>query len=625
MNQDKKDKKLFTDFAAISTKEWEDKIKTDLKGADYERRLFWNSPEGIQIKPFYRAENIENLDYLQTLPNQFPFARGNKNNNDWLVRQEIFVDEIEKANKKALEILMKGVSSLGFIFSDKYQAKVSDIEKLMENIFADSVEVNFIIGTGSHKVISVYENLVKKYNRNPENILGSVDFDPFTYLLFKGKFCQTEDYAFEHAVQIIRAAEFLPKFRTLSVSGLNLRNSGANIVEELAFSLSMGSEYLTRLTDLGLSVDDIAPRIKFNFGVGSNYFMEIAKLRAARVLWAKIVNAYGPEKVEHTQMHIHSSNTIFNKTIYDAHANMLRTTTETLSALLGGTDSFSVLPYNSAIEWPNEFAERIARNQQLLLKEEAFIDKIADPAAGSYYIENLTNDIINKSWELFLEIDEKGGYVSAVKEGFIQEKIEKSAEERRLFTATRKEIYLGTNQFPNFTEHIDQIINPDSLKAFDQTSAGAFVKTVKQFRATQDFENLRYATDMFSKKNKRPLAFMLTIGNLNMRKARAQFACNFFAVAGFEVQDNNGFTNIEEGLNAAEKANAEIIVLCSSDDDYAELGAEFAEKTKGIPVIAGYPKNIIDDLKNKGLKHFIHVKSNLLEELKGYQEALSIV
>jgi len=130
---------------------------------------------------------------------------------------------------------------------------------------------------------------------------------------------------------------------------------------------------------------------------------------------------------------------------------------------------------------------------------------------------------------------------------------------------------------------------------------------------------------MFSKKNKRPLAFMLTIGNLNMRKARAQFACNFFAVAGFEVQDNNGFTNIEEGLNAAEKANAEIIVLCSSDDDYAELGAEFAEKTKGIPVIAGYPKNIIDDLKNKGLKHFIHVKSNLLEELKGYQEALSIV
>ncbi len=628
MTQDQTNHKLFSDFAPISTKEWMEKITQDLKGADFERRLLWNSPEGIQIRPFYRSEDLDKINHLNTMPNQFPFVRGQRKNNEWLVRQDIFVDNIKNANKKALDILMKGVTSLCFVFSDNHIAKISEIEQLMENIFADNVEVNFKVTPGAaHKVISVYENLVKKYNRNPENIMGSVNFDPFSALLFNGRFCKTEEYVFEHAGHIINAAEFLPHFRTFGISGVNLRNAGANIVEELAFSLSMGAEFLTRLTNLDYSIDDVAPRIKFNFGVGSNYFMEIAKLRAARLLWAKVVNAYGPKNTEVTKMHIHSANISFNKTIYDAHSNMLRTTTETLSALLGGTDSFTVLPYNASFDWPNEFAERIARNQQLLLKEESFIDKIADPSAGSYYIETLTDELIEKAWNLFLEVEEKDGFIEATKQGFIQEKIEKSAQERKDFAATRKEIYLGTNQYPNFTEYMEHSINPDVLKPFDQSASDAMVKPLKQFRVSQDFENLRYATDMYSKKNKRPKAFMLTIGNLAMRKARAQFACNFFAVAGFEVQDNNGFESIKEGLAAAQKDKADIVVLCSSDEDYVKFAPELAQEKEDatIAVIAGYPKNIIDDLKNLGLYRFIHVKSNLLKDLIDYQKALGII
>jgi len=626
MSQDKTTKKLFSDFAPTSTQEWEEKIKTDLKGADYDRKLIWESPEGIKIKPYYRSEDIEDKEYLNIQPGQFPFVRGNKTDNDWFVRQDIYVDDIKKANKKSLDVLMKGVSSIGYIFSDKFETQVTDIEQLLENILADSVEINFVAGNrNAHKIVSVYENLVKKYNRDPEKILGSVDFDPFSALLFGGKFCQTEAYVFEHAAQIINAAKFLPEFRTLSVNGLNLRNAGANIVEELAFTLSMGAEYITKITDLELSVDDIAPRIKFNFGVGSNYFMEIAKLRAARILWAKIVNAYGPKGIDITKMHIHSANISFNKSIYDAHANLLRTTTETLSAVLGGTDSFTVLPYNSVFEWPTEFSERIARNQQLVIKEEAFIDKIADPSAGSYYVENLTDSLIDKAWELFLEIEEKGGFINAVKEGFIQEKVEASANDRINAIANRKEIYLGTNQYPNFTEQIEKTINPDALKSYDQTVAGAEVKTIKQFRITQGFEKLRYKTDMYVKNNKKPLAYMLTIGHLNMRKARAQFACNFFAVAGFEVQDNNGFKSISEGLKAAEAAQADIVVLCSSDDEYLVYGKEFSDSSKAIPVIAGYPKNYMDDLKAMGLKRFIHIKSNLYDDLKAYQKDLGII
>lgn len=627
MNQEKKNQKLFEDFAPISTEKWVEKIKTDLKGADYEKKLFWKSPEGIIVKPFYRLEDIEKLEYINNMPDQYPFIRGTKKDNDHLVRQDIFVDNIEKANKKALNILMKGVTSLGFIFSDKYIAKVADIEKLMENIYADSVDVNFMIGTGSHKVLSVYEELVKKYNRNPKDIKGSVDFDPLYAITFKGKFCQTEEYAFQHATQLLQAAEFLPNFKVFSVNGLSLRNAGANIIQELAYSLSMGTEYLTRLTEKGISVDEIAPRIKFNFGVGANYFMEIAKFRAARALWAKIVNAYGPERDDITKMHIHASNISFNKTIYDAHVNMLRTTTESLSATIGGVDSFAVLPYNANFEWPSEFSERIARNQQLLIKEESFMDKVVDPAAGSYYIENLTAEIIEKAWNLFLKVDELGGYVEAIRKEFVQEDIEASAAERKKFAAQGREIYLGTNQYPNFTEHFEYAINPDSMREFDQTSkTGVEFRTLKQFRATQDFEILRFKTDMYAKDHKRPKAFMLTIGNLAFRKARAQFACNFFAVAGFDVMDNNGFKTIEEGLNAAKEAKADIVVLCSSDDEYAELGVEFAQKADNqiIAVLAGYPKDLIENLGNNGLKNFIHIKSNILEELKRYQKELGI-
>ncbi len=627
MIEDITNKKLFDEFSPVSTEKWIDVIKADLKGADYEKKLFWESPEGIVVKPFYNADDLEKLKYLESKPNVFPFVRGNnKSNNNWLVRQDIYVDDIEKANKKALEILMKGVNSLGFIFSDNYMAKVSDIEKLMENIFSDIVEVNFMVGPGSHKVVSVYEELVKKYNRDPEKIQGSVDFDPMFAITFRGRFCQNETYAFNHAAQIIQAAEFLPHFRTLCVNGINLRNAGADIVQELAFTLSMGADYLRRLTDLGLSVDDIAPRIKFNMGVGSNYFMEIAKLRAARFLWAKIVNAFGPGDASITKMFIHSANINFNKTIYDAQVNMLRTTTESFSAILGGTDSLTVLPYNSTYEWPSEFAERIARNQQLLLKEESFVDKVIDPAAGSYYIESLTDELIEKAWNLFLKVDDLGGYVEAVKQGFVQEQIEKTAQERKDAASGRKDIYLGTNQYPNFTEKFENEINPDSFKPYDQTSKSAVAKSIKQFRVTQDFERLRYSTDMFSVENERPKAFMLTIGNLAMRKARAQFACNFFAVAGFEVIDNNGFATIDEGLAAAKERNAQIVVLCSSDDEYITLAPEFAEKasTTTIAVLAGYPKDLLEELKAKGLTRFIHLKSNLLNELKSYQKDLGI-
>jgi methylmalonyl-CoA mutase len=260
----------------------------------------------------------------------------------------------------------------------------------------------------------------------------------------------------------------------------------------------------------------------------------------------------------------------------------------------------------------------------MLLKEESHFDKAVDPGAGSYYIENLTASIVDEAWKLFLEIQDKGGFIAAFREGFIQSRIKAMANKRDINIALRKENLLGTNQFPNFSEKIKSELKSSVFESIDLTLANAEVETLKPYRGAQAFETLRFKTDVYSKANKRPVAFMLTIGNLTFRKARAQFSCNFFAVAGFEVIDNNGFKTIAKGLEAARIANADIIVICSSDDEYSTLAPELNKQiSKEVLVVAGNP-SCKTELENKGITNFIHVKSNLLEELKAYQSQLGI-
>ncbi|MCD6091342.1 MAG: acyl-CoA mutase large subunit family protein [Bacteroidales bacterium] len=624
MKQNIKKNQLFKEFPPTSTDVWETQLKKDIKGADYEKTLFTNTREGIQIKPFYRKEDLKNV--------LFPDMHftsdllGKKKNNDWLIRQDILVDTISKANKKAIELTSKGVTSIGFLFSDQFQLSVRDIELLMENINAEELEVNFMCGPASHKILAIYEELVFKYKRNPDKIKGSVDFDPFMAYTFRGKLCKTEEYAFTHSKQLVHAAKTLPNFRVLAVHGHNLRHAGATVVQELAFSLAQGVEYITRLTELGLSTDKIAKRIKFNFGVGTNYFMEIAKLRAARYLWVKALSAFGLENEDSSQMHIHSVSSGWNKSIYDAHVNILRTTTEGMSAVLGGTDSLSLTAFDMSYQLPSEFSERIARNQQLLLKEESFLDKVVDPAAGSYYIESLTNSLVQEAWNLFLHVDELGGYISALRNGLVQVEIEAEELKSREALATRREIMLGSNQYPNFKESIDDMLNPDVFEALDLTAATAEIKTLKQSRLSQKIEQIRQKTDQFAQKNQRPKVFMLPLGNKSMRQARAQFACNYFACAGFEVEDNVGFENVNEGIQAAIDSRADIIVICSSNQEYPAYAEAVFDKLQynALLVIAGYPKAFIEEIEEAGINRFIHVKSNIVEDLKKFQFELGV-
>ncbi len=619
MNDMSKHSKLFSEFAPLSTQEWEDKIAIDLKGADYDKKLIWKSPEGIKVNPYYRSENLKGLEFLNQHPGQFPFVRGNNSSsNNWLIRQDIDVSNFKDANTKALDIISKGITSLGFIIDANLDITERGIISLLSGIDIEKIEINF----ASAKNDILFEILSVKF---PEAKI-SIDIAPLRNLNINGTFCVSTEKVFDVVESIVSRKKELPNYKLISVRADTIHNSGSNIVQELAFGLSMAVEFLVRLSDRGLAIDDIAQAMKFSFATGSNYFMEIAKLRAARLLWSKILESFGIKNSENAKMYIHSTTSSWNKTIYDPAVNMLRTTTEAMSAILGGTNSLTVEAFDTSFEKPNDFSERIARNQQLLLKEESYLDKVIDPAAGSYYIENLTAMIANKVWGLFLEVDEKGGYIQAFIDGFIQNEIKKTTDERDMRIATRREIFLGTNQYPNFNESLDSkllnIINENK----NQKPADIIAEPLHIYRGAMAFEQIRLETDKFSRNRKRPKVFMFNIGNFAMRKARAQFACNFFACAGFDVEDNNGFDSINQGLEAASKAKADIVVVCSSDEEYEKFVPEINKQmnNNAILVVAGAPI-CMDSLKSKGIKNFIHVKSNVLESLKYYQKELGII
>ncbi len=610
---------LFSEFPPVSTEEWEKVIEKDLKGADYARKLIWRTNEGFEVKPYYRAEDLEKLNYLNAFPGEFPFVRGNKtDNNNWLIRQDIIVENVKEANAKAIYVIKRGIESVGFNLTEVLSTEDMDI--LLGGIDLAKIEINLICGSHFDNILEAFINVLKERNVCLDEVNGSITYNPLTEMVLTGV---SQD--FEDVKEILDIVSELPKFKIISIHGSIFHNSGSSSVEELGFSLATAAEYLDQLTEAGININELAPRIKFEFAVGGNYFMEIAKIRAARMLWAKMVEAYQPKDANTAQMFVHSTTSNWNKTIYDPYVNMLRTTTEAMSSVIGGTDSLTVNAFDEPFETPTEFGERIARNQQLLLKEESYMDKVADPAAGSYYIENLTNSIANEAWRIFLAVEEKGGFIAALKDGFVQNTIKETAQKRDMNIANRKEIFLGTNQFPNFTEKMEKELEEDIFAVEDYTDENAEFETLKPYRGAQAFEMLRYKTDVYSKEKKRPLAFMLTYGNLGMRKARATFACNFFACAGFEVVDNNGFENIAQGLEAAKKAGADIIVLCSSDAEYESLSAEDAKQIDNkILVVAGYPKDMLDALKEKGVKYFIHVKSNVLDTLNEFQKSLGI-
>ncbi|MCE2617172.1 MAG: methylmalonyl-CoA mutase small subunit [Phocaeicola sp.] len=612
--------KLFSDFAPTTTQEWLDKIQVDLKGADFQKKLVWRTNEGFNVQPFYRREDVLKLQTPNALPDEFPYVRGNKKDtNEWYIRQDIHAEDTTEANEKALDILNKGINSLGFRIPGK-NVSAETVETLLKDIQCDVVEVNFkTCPRHALELAEILKAYFEKKGYDKKNIVASIEFDPIEKILMKGK----DSTALLAVVpQLVNALKEYPHFRCVTVNSTSLTNAGAYIVQELGYALSWGNEYLQELIDAGVDVDLAASKIKFNMGVTENYFMELSKFRTARMLWAQIVKQYNPKHNESCKMIVNAITSKYNQTLYDSYVNLLRSQTEAMSASLGGIHSMVVTPFDSCYETPTEFAERIARNQQLLLKEESHFGQIVDPGAGSYYIEELTNSLAKVGWDLFLKVEDEGGFLAAVKAGTVQDDINATNIKRHTDAGKRKEFMLGTNQFPNFKEKSDgkQAITCHCCCGHQEEEAP--FKAIKTTRLADEFENLRIHTENAKRV---PTAFMLTIGNLAMRQARAQFSCNFLACGGYNVIDNLGFETVEEGVDAALKAGANIVVLCSSDDEYATYAIPAYKylNNRAMFVVAGAPA-CMEDLKAAGIENFIHVKCNVLDTLKEYNQKLGI-
>ncbi len=611
-----KTEKLFEQFPGVTYQEWRDKVVADLKGADFDKKLVWRTNEGFNVQPIYRAEDIAGLATTDSLPGEFPYIRGIRDTNDWLTRQDIIAPDAAAANAIALDVLTKGVTSLGFKVKDP-----ADVKTLLAGIDLAKVEIN--LTCCPRKALDVAKALVEavKAAGAEKTFRGSVDYNPAKPALRHGKEIDPAAIA-SAAAGIIAAVADVPALKVLSVDSYMLSDAGAYIYQELGYALAWGTDWLTLLTEAGLDVDTVAARVKFNMGVSSNYFMEIAKSRAARMLWAQIVEQYKPASADSAKMHIHASTSRFNQTVYDAHVNLLRSQTETMSAALAGVDSITTVPFDTPYQTPDDFSERIARNQQFLLKEESHLDKVVDPAGGSYYVETLTVSIASEAWKLFLAEQSEGGFFAMVAAGKVQDAVNASNAKRHTDVARRKEILLGTNQYPNINETAAQKVAGDACHCGCGCGDGAegTGHALSTARAASDFEALRLATEAAAK---RPKVFMLTIGNLAMRLARAQFSTNFFGCAGYEIIDNLGFDTVEQGVDAALAKGADVVVLCSSDDEYETLAPAAYKYLAGRAefVVAGNPA-CTEALKAEGINDFVHVRCNVLDTLRDFNARL---
>jgi len=658
-----KDHKLFTEFPAISKEEWEKVVAKDLKGADYKKKLRWQTGEDVEALPFYRKEDF---DY-----SPFPLST---QKNDWEIRERITEQDVGKANEMALQAIEGGATALEFTLNirqtqgalggDIHGTAVQNQDtfaRLVDGIDLSKTTLHFRSGVVSPLVLAMLHNECENKDIDSSAIKGSLLYDPYAFVISNGQLPKEEAAFVDEAHQMIAfSEEHLPNIKCLGVNARPYHNAGGTIVQELGYALATGSEYLATLSKSGLNTDAIASAIHFNFSIGSNYFLEIAKFRAARKCWRSILDAY--EVDDHHRAYLHGSSSAWNKTMYDPYVNMLRTTTEGMSAAIAGCDSITLHPFDKPFGQPDDFSRRIARNTQIVLKEEAYFDKVADPSAGSYYIEKLTDKIAEAAWKCFQEVEKQGGILKAIRGGYVQSAIEESRKERDQAIATRGRIFVGINQYPNVNDestHNQQSTQPTaSLKKTDNSAyidsaklMGSLKKALKNgcslgdlvpalfdlkkydvrpirpYRGPQAFEALRQATENHSST---PKVLTLPLGNKKMRKARSAFAVNFFGCAGYEVEDPIGFEAVDEAVKNIKKQKPDIVVLCSSDEEYEKLVPPLCDKIdqlaeKPIVVLAGDPKQHIEEYRATGIDEFIHSKSNVLEILQNFQQKLGII
>ncbi|HLY18628.1 MAG TPA: methylmalonyl-CoA mutase family protein [Bryobacteraceae bacterium] len=536
-----------TEFPPVSTAEWNAAVLKDQKGVAPKTKLY------------YRAEDLRGLEYLDSAPGDFPYTRGTRAGNDWSIRETV---HDAAAAQAALD---GGADEICFVLGGQ------EIDKVLDSLPLDRCAVHFEAG---ERAVEALEALIRRPVR------GSIDYEPLA--------------DFERAAQFIRAA-YTPEFKPVTVRAHRFTEAGAATVQELALALAEGVEMLAR-------IPDVAPAMLFSFAVGPLYFLEIAKLRAARTLWARVVESFGGDP-QSARMTVCARTAHWTKTVYSAHVNMLRATTAAMAAAIGGADALQVEPFDDTYRAPGETSRRLARNTQLILKREALLDRVADAAGGSYYLENLTDSLAKEAWALFQQIEAAGGFLDYSASGQLERDLAKSRLDREAAVGTRRTTILGTNQYPNPAARMLQ-----EIKRADSAA-----------RPARIFEEIRLRTERYADRTGRtPQFLLLEAGDPKMRKARSGFIANFFGCGGFDCR-------ISDTLSG----DPDAVVLCSSDPEYAALAPrviqDLRDAGKATPVIvAGNPVDSMEQLKQAGVAGFVHVRSNAAEVLRSWQDRLGV-
>ena len=579
---------LFAEFPPISTEQWEQAISP---------KSVWHTEDGIDVAPFFRRDSA--TGWIAPLA-----PRG------WKIRCDIANPDVPSAHRRALEMIARQADAI--CFRGTSIGSAAELATLLEGLPLDRVSLHFSRMRRPAEMLSLLAA-----HKGCEAWSGSLEFDPLAGLAETGLSRVAKPALFDEFARFYRAVRLaLPRFIPVSIRAATFHETGATAVQELGLTLAAGAEYCAALRERGIAVDDFARGAAICFSIGSNYFFEISKLRAARKVWAQMIGAFDSKASSHS-VWIHARTSSWNRSVYDPHVNLLRGTTEAMAAIAGGCDSLTVEPFDEIYKLPDAFSHRLAIGTQLVLREEAHLGGVADPAAGSWYIDWLTGEVERRAWELFQQIEAEGGFVVALESGWIQKQVESMRTARNHDIATRQRIFTGTSRHPNPVERMAAMpIVRDDVEESDGIAIQ--VTPLLPENGPAPFTVIRLATDRYAARTgTAPKVLLVLMGDPKMSRLRAAFVADFFGCAGFPV---------EEG---SDPAAASIVVLCSSDAEYATLAPALCRRLRdeGNPVpvvIAGYPKDRVDALRAAGVDSFIHVKTNAVEVLTEWQEKLGV-
>jgi methylmalonyl-CoA mutase len=701
----------FSEFSPASYEAWRSAAEKTLKGAPFEKKLVSRTYEGIELQPLYRQEDIERLPHLDSLPGFTPYVRGSHplghTEKPWEVAQEYAYSTPGALNEALLADLGRGLTAVNLSLDPATRlgldvdaapaesvgrggvsvSSLDDLGKALNRIDLEATPLFVQAGAMGLPFAALLVALVRKQAKSPERLRGCVGMDPLGVLGRDGNTPRSLERSYDEIAQFTSwAIANAPQLQTISVASHPYHDAGGTVTQELAFALATGVEYLRAMQARGLSIDEVAPRMRFVLSISSQCFMEIAKLRAARPLWAKAVKAFGGGE-QAQKLSTHARTSTWNKTKYDPYVNMLRTTVEAFAGVIGGCDSLHVGPFDEIARLPDEFSRRIARNTHIILREECHVDRTVDPAGGSWYVETLTHTVAKKAWETFQEVEKQGGMYKALLAGFPQSQVAGIAAQRAKSIAARKDIFVGTNMYANmkdtplpapqtdwealrrerarelaeYREATDQDwrqgaldklakASPDKVMeaAIHAASGGATlgdlsatlgagdtsdtpIEALRTHRGSELFEELRDAARAFAEKTgSPPKVFLANLGPLAQHKARSDFSRGFLEIGGFDVMGDTSYPDAAAAANGALESQAPIVVICSTDAAYPDFVPPLTRQIKAAKpdttvLLAGYPPDHVEAFKQAGVDNFIHLRANCYDMLVSLQKKVGVL